>query len=73
MHRRFLFASIAVFLTVIVVYGQQAPRDAKKEQAICDRLSSVAPEAVPTFQRATVAMDNGDYSQSAQLYRQVLT
>lgn len=72
MHPRFWLALAAVALTAITVYGQQATRDPKKEQAICDRLAAVAPEAVEIFQRATVAMDSGDYSRSAELYRQVL-
>jgi hypothetical protein len=36
-----------------------------------NRRRAMRKKAVPTFQRATVAMDNRDYSQSAQLYRQV--
>jgi Zn-dependent protease with chaperone function len=72
MCRRFLFVLVVAAMTAVAVYGQQPTRDPKREQIICDRLSAEAPQAVETFQRATVAMDNRDYSQAAELYRQVV-
>ena len=69
---RFFTGFAAVMLLGTLVYGQQGPRDPKKEQVICDKLAAVAPGAVETFQRATLAMDKQDYPQAAQLYREVL-
>jgi len=69
---RFFTTLAAVVLLGTLVYGQQRARDPKKEQVICEKLASVAPGAVETFQRATAAMDNRDYTQAAQLYREVV-
>ena len=69
---RFFTGFAAVILFGTLVYGQQGARDPKKEQMIYDKLAAVAPGAVETFQRATVAMDKRDYPQAAQLYREVL-
>jgi lipopolysaccharide biosynthesis regulator YciM len=69
---RFFTGFAAVMLLGTLVYGQQGPRNPKKEQVICDKLAAVAPGAVETFQRATLAMDKQDYPQAAQLYREVL-
>jgi Zn-dependent protease with chaperone function len=69
---RFLTALAAVVLLGTLVYGEQRSRDPKKEQVICEKLAAVAPGALENFQRATVAMDNRDYSQAAQLYREVV-
>jgi len=48
-----------------------ASRDPQKEQAILQKLAALSPGAVDTFQRATVAMDSGDYSRAAQLFAEV--
>lgn len=72
MHQRFFFALAAAILFTAVVHGQQSVRNPKKEQQICDKLAAVAPGAVEAFQRATAAMDERDYSQAAQLYREVI-
>ena len=69
---RFFFAVAAVVLSCLATYGQQPVRNPRKEQVICEKLAAVAPGAVETFQRATVAMDDRDYQQSAQLYREVV-
>jgi tetratricopeptide (TPR) repeat protein len=69
---RFLFALAAVVLFGAAAYGQQPTRDLKKEQVICEKLAEVAPGAVETFQRATAAMDNRDYPQAVELYREVV-
>lgn len=69
---RYLAALSAVVLLSTLVYGQQRVRDPKKEQVICEKLAAVAPGAVETFRRATVAMDNRDYAQAATLYREVV-
>jgi tetratricopeptide (TPR) repeat protein/Zn-dependent protease with chaperone function len=70
--RSSFFSALAVLvLFSAAVYGQQAARNPKKEQVILKRLADVAPGAVELFQRATVAMDKGDYPQAVQLYREV--
>lgn len=72
MRPRLSFALAVLMLLTAAVSAQQAARDSKKEQVISDKLAAVAPAAVDTFKRATLAMDKRDYQQSAQLYREVL-
>ena len=72
MRPRLSFVLAALILFTAGLSAQQVARDSKKEQVICDKLAAVAPAAVDTFKRATVAMDKRDYQQSAQLYREVL-
>jgi len=72
MHSRLWFILAALVLYTAAGYAQQPVRNAKKEQAICDKLAAVAPAAVDSFQRATAAMDKKDYQQATQLYRDVL-
>jgi len=72
MRPRVSFVLAALILFTAALSAQQVARDSKKEQVICDKLAAVAPAAVDTFKRATVAMDKRDYQQSAQLYREVL-
>jgi Zn-dependent protease with chaperone function len=47
-------------------------RDPAFEQEIYERLAAIAPDAVPLFQRATRAMDEGDLTAARQGYEQVL-
>lgn len=68
MQSRFLPYFAALVVCSAAVYGQRVARDAKKEQIILTELAAVAPGAVETFQRGTVAMDKGDYRQAAELY-----
>jgi len=67
---------LAVFATFALLclsaYGQQPTRNPKIEQTICGKLAATAPQAVDPFQRATAAMDAGNYQEAAALYRQVL-
>ena len=72
MHSKLSAALAVLLLFTAVLHGQQATRDSKKEQVICDKLAVVAPSAVDAFQRGTVAMDKRDYPQSAQFFREVL-
>ena len=72
MHSRLSRVLAVLLLLTAAVQGQQPVRDQKKEQAIDDKLAAIAPAAVDTFRRATIAMDKNDYTQSAQLYREVL-
>ena len=54
--------------------GTQPPeRDPQEEQEILDRLAEVSPGAVPTFQRATRAMDAQHWLLAQQAYEQVLS
>jgi len=72
MHSRLFLALAALFLFTVPAHAQQPVRNPKKEQAIADKLAAIAPGAVDTFQRATVAMDKRDNKQAAELYRAVL-
>ena len=70
-HRLFaIFAGIA--LLCIPMPAQQAARNAKVEQTICDKLAAIAPQAVEPFKRATSAMDAGEYQVAVPLFQQVL-
>jgi Zn-dependent protease with chaperone function len=69
---RFLATFLTVTLCSAILFGQSPARDAKKEQAIRDRLAAVAPGAVETFRRATVALDDKNYQQAAELYAEVV-
>jgi hypothetical protein len=71
MHSRFFSKLATLILFSATVYGQQAFRNPKKEQVICEKLAAMAPGAVETFQRATAAMDKRDYQQAVSLYREV--
>jgi tetratricopeptide (TPR) repeat protein len=71
MQSRFFHSLTAAVLCSALVSGQNPARDAKKEQIIWKNLAAVAPGAVETFQRGTVAMDKGDYAQAVQLYKEV--
>ena len=71
MHSRLFSALVVLVLFSAALYGQQGARNPKKEQVIWEKLAAVAPEAVQTFKQATVALDNRDYPQAAQLYREV--
>jgi len=72
MQSRLSLTLAGLLLFSAVVFAQQAARNQKKEQLICDKLAVVAPAAVDTFKRATAAMDKKDYPQAAQIYREVL-
>jgi len=72
MRPRFSFLLAALLLLTAGANGQQRARDQKKEQGYDDKLAALAPAAVDTFKRATVALDKRDYPQAAQLYREVL-
>lgn len=66
---------LALFLLVIMTaaaFCQQVVRNPHREKAILDQLGVMAPAAIDTFQRATVALDKRDYQQSAELYQEVL-
>jgi len=71
MHFRFLAALSALVLISAEIYAHQPTRNPEAEQAIWFKLAAVAPGAVGVFQRATAAMDKGDYRQAVQLYGQV--
>lgn len=72
MQPKLLTSMATVIVLGAVVFGQTVVRNPKREQAITEQLALQAPAAVDTFQRATTAMDKGDYQQSAELYREVL-
>jgi Zn-dependent protease with chaperone function len=62
----------AISLFSFPAFAQQTARNYKTEQAIADRLASRAPQAVDLFQRATAAMDSGNYQEAIPLFQQVL-
>jgi tetratricopeptide (TPR) repeat protein len=70
----FRFVSFLLLLSAFfdAALGQGSGRNLKKEQLILDKLSASAPEAVPTFQHGTEAMDKEDYTHAVQLYREVV-
>ena len=72
MHSRFFSILAALVVFSAVVNGQQATRDPRKEQVIWKELAAVAPGALGTFQRGTVALDKADYPQAVRLYRAVV-
>ena len=47
-------------------------RDPNSEKSIELQLGKINPDAVPVYQEATKAMDDGDYDKSKQLYEQVI-
>ncbi len=64
---------VAVLVLVsAVLQGQRPARSRQKEQSITEKLAATAPALVPAFQRATEAMDKGDYPQAVLLYRRVV-
>jgi Zn-dependent protease with chaperone function len=67
------YAALAAMLMLCtVVYGQHSTRNPKTEKEIVNKLAAIAPASVDAFQRATSAMDQGDYPQAVQLYQEVL-
>jgi Zn-dependent protease with chaperone function len=67
-----LLAATAICMAVGVAAVAQQPRHAERERRIEQELESIAPAAVPLFQKATRAMDEGDSAAATQLYRQAL-
>lgn len=73
------FASrfIVVVLICLTFAGassaQMDERDMAKEEKIRQQLKQTAPKAVEIFKAATVALDDGKYQESAELYNQVLS
>src|SRR5262249_20748176 len=50
----------------------QPGRNPAEEQAIYSRLAAINPAAVPLFQKATQALDSGDFTGAKADYQQVL-
>lgn len=65
-------AAVLLTLTVAPASAQAPARDAARETAIEDQLTSIAPAAVPIFQSATRKLDEQDYAGASDLYRQVV-
>lgn len=75
---RVVIGCLLLVLTIIPVAsaqnGSEPPgRDPDFEQAIYDRLAEIDPEAVPIFQEATRAMDDGDLTVAQRRYERVLS
>jgi Zn-dependent protease with chaperone function len=71
-----VFLHTIVFMVVLLTAssaGAETPgRDMKKEAAIWAELQAVAPEAVAVFKQATTAMDDRNFKEAADLYKQVI-
>ena len=73
MQRSILLVLAAILLTASYSLMAQPPsRNTTRERRIEDALASVSAGAVPTFRRATQAMDSGKYAEAEPLYREVL-
>lgn len=72
MRTKFITAFAALILFSVSTVAQPPVRNPKTEQQIIDKLAAVAPPAVESFQRATSAMDKGDYPQAIPLFQAVL-
>jgi hypothetical protein len=59
-------------LVASAAVAQPSQRNAQVERRIEQRLEAVAPDAVRTFQQATVAFDKQDNVEAARLYQEVL-
>ncbi len=74
------FLSIILFLFLVGCASKtvEAPpsveptRDPNLEKPVELQLGKINPEAVPVYQEATQALDNGNYEKSKQLYEQVI-
>jgi Zn-dependent protease with chaperone function len=64
--------SAVVLAVAVSSHAQPGRRDPRREQRIVQQLSDIAPSAVQDFQRATVALDRGDYATAVPLYRSVV-
>lgn len=67
-----LLAAVFFLFPASPSVAQTSGRNAAHEKRIEDQLASIAPQAVPTFQAATRALDAGDLARASELYGQVL-
>jgi len=68
-----LIVAAAVVLATSSLAAQVATRSAAREREVEAALAAVSPGAVPTFRRATQALDSGKYADAEPLFREVLT
>jgi tetratricopeptide (TPR) repeat protein len=71
MQTKLVLLLTAICLLALTESAQSSDRDMNKESAIWEQLKAVAPAQVETFKAATLALDNGDYKESAHLYDEV--
>jgi Zn-dependent protease with chaperone function len=64
---------LASLLAASTAAAQPSGRDAQAERRIEQQLEAIAPDAVRSFQQATVALDKQDHVEATRLYREVLT
>jgi predicted TPR repeat methyltransferase len=69
-----LVALVMLLLAVAPTWAQEGTnqRDSEAEQEIYGRLAEISTEAVPLFQKATAAMDAGNYEAARTGYEEVL-
>ena len=73
--KRCLYLLTAAILVIASssLSAQRISRETPKERSIEETLASISVSSVPTFRRATEAMDSGRFTDAEPLYRQVLT
>ncbi len=67
-----LLVVVVILLLAPTLFAQKAVRNPQRELAIRQKLTALAPAAVPVFDQATQAMDNHEDARAEQLFRQVL-
>ena len=73
MRRSFLLLVAVTLLTATrSLASPHPPRDSPRERKIEQALELISPGAVPTFRRATQAMDSDKNAEAEPLYREVL-
>jgi len=71
--RQFILCILAVVAsTASAVAAQPNERNASRERRIEESLGAISTSAVPTFRRATEAMDSGKYAEAEPQFREVL-
>lgn len=63
---------LAICSSSALASAQPVNRNPQRERRIEQQLQSIAPEALPDFKAATVAMDQNNHAEAARLFRQVL-
>src|SRR5262245_27780990 len=72
MHALTIATVLASLLVTSAAGAQPSQRNAQVERGIEQQLETVAPDAVRSFQQATVALDKQDNVEAARLYKEVL-
>ena len=68
-----IIVAIIGVVTVFASHAQEQARNTPQERRIEEALTSLSPAALPSFRRATAAMDSGKHAEAEPLFREVLT